>query len=215
MIWMGDPQTRMLSSASMGSTTRLTCRQPMPQNFGLHWRGSSTRRVRHPAEAGRSVQRHRPLAAAMIQRKSGNGHAITATPLTAAAEFRLKSRRPTKRQIPRTAFSSTGDPATAARRGGVFQFPELLLRAASAHTLIGPIRAAPRMGHGLALFEDLWRRPGAGHCRLPRLAGSTSPARSGARQVGAGAIPARSRFPLWRTRSTTQDRPRSIKVRRS
>src|SRR5687768_2623950 len=102
MIWMGDPQTRMLSLALTGSTTRLIYRRPMPLNSAPHWNGLLVLHVRLPAAAAAGLPGPKPPveAAVTIQHRFANGRGKTAIPLTAAAEFRPKSRKPTKRPIP-------------------------------------------------------------------------------------------------------------------
>jgi hypothetical protein len=121
MIWMGDPQTRMLSLASTGPVMRLIFRRPMPLNSVLHWNGLSAQRGRLPAAAaGLPEPNRRAEAAATIRPRFANGPVKTAIRLTAVAEFRLKSRKPTKRQIPSSGKTPVISPASRFGRQGFF-----------------------------------------------------------------------------------------------
>ena len=60
-------------------------------------------RARRPPAAATRTKAAQACPQPMTLHRSASGPGITATRLTAAAEFRLKSRKPTKRQIPSTA----------------------------------------------------------------------------------------------------------------
>jgi hypothetical protein len=216
MIWMGDPQTRMLSLASTGPVMRLIFRRPMPLNSVLHWNGLSAQRGRLPAAAaGLPEPNRRAEAAATIRPRFANGPVKTAIRLTAVAEFRLKSRKPTKRQIPSSGKTPVISPASRFGRQGFF-------------CALLPARPGPRR----------WNRNWAWAPQLDRLRGGAGVAgwnapqearRSGLRLwcfqangpclqrcfAALVAISSRAGFPPWRTRSTSSGGPRSIKVRRS
>src|SRR5688500_6390191 len=96
---MGDRRTKPSVLGWMASVMKLTCHLPTLQNYGRGWNALFRPPAKRPEDALPAPRQQADAATTLRRYASGPG--ITATRSIAAAVSRLKSRKRTKRQMPR------------------------------------------------------------------------------------------------------------------